>query len=817
MAQDIKNSPELVLDIAVARTRYETNWKNTTITWSQLVNKLSKTHRTHETAQQFAQMKKDEQDQIKDVGSFVGGTLKDGKRKNGYVNSRSIVTLDVDFATPELWDEIEMMASYAMVCYSTHKHTGKKPRYRLIIPLATKVGPDAYEAIARKLADAIGMDYFDDTTYQPTRLMYWPSTSKDGDYFYKFIDAPVLDPQSILNEYEDWTDASYWPESSRAVQTRKKTADKQGDPLAKDGLIGAFCRTYDIHDAIAEFLSDKYTECASPDRYTYTGGSTSAGLVVYEDKFAYSNHGTDPISGQLCNAFDLVRIHLFHELDLEAKDETPVNKLPSWLKMMELIQNDKNVRITIGSEKLEQAKEEFGGDEVEDSAEPKNVEWLTQLTTTKGGEYEETINNMLIILKNDPNLKGIGARNLFSDRNEVHRKLPWNRNGDYWTDIDDAGLRNYMEKIYNLQGRQKLTDALALVFEERAYHPVKVYLDKLKWDGKPRLETLFVEYLGAEDNPYIRAITRKTLVAAVSRIYHPGCKFDYMLTIIGKQGIGKSLIVKKLGMQWFSDTVTDIKGKEAYEALDGVWIMEMGELAALKKAEREAIKGYISKQEDTYRKAFARNVTVNKRQCIFVGTTNDTEFLNDSTGGRRFWIVETDASKRTKTVWDDLSQQEVDQIWAEALYYYHDGENIMYMDKNISEHATMVQAQHSQHNTYIGVVLEFLKAELPVDWDNKSLLERRQWINANDDFRENEDPLLIERTKVSAIEVWCEALGKDIAQLTNATARQINEAIESLEGWKRDKYPRRYGTYGTQRGFYKIGGPYDPDAVSSKK
>lgn len=804
MAQNIKNSPELVLDIAVARTRFDKEWKNTTITWEQLVNKLSKTHRTHETVQQYSQMKKDEQDQIKDVGGFVGGTLKEGKRKNGYVNTRSIVTLDVDFATPELWDEIEMLASYAMVVYSTHKHTSKKPRYRLIIPLASKVGPEAYEAIARKLADNIGMDYFDDTTYQPTRLMYWPSTSKDGDYFYKFIDAPVLDPQSVLDEYEDWKDASYWPESSRAVQTRKKTADKQGDPLAKDGLIGAFCRTYDIHEAIAEFLSDKYTECASPDRYTYTGGSTSAGLVVYEDKFAYSNHGTDPISGQLCNAFDLVRIHLFHELDLEAKDETPVNKLPSWTKMMELIQNDKNVKITIGSEKLEQAKEEFGGlDDLEEPTEQKDHKWLMDLTTTKQGEYEETINNMLIILKNDPNLKGIGARNLFSDRNEVHRKLPWNRNGDYWTDIDDAGLRNYMEKIYNLQGRQKLTDALALVFEERAYHPVKVYLDKLKWDGKPRLETLFVEYLGAENNPYIRAITRKTLVAAVSRIYHPGCKFDYMLTIIGKQGIGKSLIVKKLGMQWFSDTVTDIKGKEAYEALDGVWIMEMGELAALKKAEREAIKGYISKQEDTYRKAFARNVTVNKRQCIFVGTTNDTEFLNDSTGGRRFWIVETDASKRTKTVWDDLTQSEVDQVWAEALYYYHKGENIMAMDKHIADQAQAVQERHSQHNSMIGIIEELLNTPISSDWNEKSILERRQWLQANADFQEaKNDVSQVKRTRICALEVWCEALGRDVSQMTNVQARQINEAIESIKGWKRDKTPRKYGAYGSQRGFY---------------
>lgn len=798
---EIKHSPNLKLNIAVAKSRFDKEWKNTTITWSQLVTKLSKTHRTHETVEQYARMKKDEQDQIKDVGGFVGGHLKEGRRKNGHVVNRSIVTLDVDFATPDLWSDIELITDFAMVAYSTHKHKPNKPRYRLIIPLSEPVEPEAYEAIARKLAEQIGMDYFDDTTYQPTRLMYWPSTSKDGEYFYQFIDAPVLEPQRILDLYEDWRDTSYWPESSRASATRKKTAEKQGDPLEKDGLIGAFCRTYTIHDAINEFLSDKYEPTTNPDRYTYIGGSTSAGLVVYDEKFAYSNHSTDPISGQLCNAFDLVRLHKFGELDIDAKDDTPVNKLPSWTKMMELIQKDENVKVTIGSEKLEQAKDEFG-DDLENLSE-EDKKWLAQLTTNKQGKYEETIDNMLIILKNDPHLKGIGARNLFSDRNEVKRKLPWKRNGEYWTDLDDAGLRHYMERVYELQGRNKLTDALALVFEENAYHPVKDYLSKLKWDGKPRVETLFIEYLGAEDNQYVRTVTRKTLVAAVSRIFKPGCKFDYMLTIIGKQGIGKSYIIKKLAMDWFSDSITDIKGKEAYEALDGVWIMEMSELAALKKSEREAIKGYISKQEDTYRKAYARNVTINKRQCIFIGTTNDNDFLNDPTGGRRFWIIETDETKRTKTVWEDLTQDEVDQIWAETMHYYKAGENIMHLEKDIAEAAAALQSSHSQHNSYIGIISEYLKIKIPKSWNKKSIAERRQWIQASEEFRADSDEELTERMQVCAVEIWCEAMGRDVATLSNAIARQINEALESLSGWTRDKYPRRYGVYGNQRGFYK--------------
>lgn len=809
----MKYGHDLKLQIATAKTRKAKTWKNQEVSWGEFVKRLSDTHYTHETVLEYQKMTKEEQDQIKDVGGFVGGHLIEGRRKNGYVKSRQIITLDADYATPELWDEIEMLAGYAMLCYSTHKHTPEKPRFRVVIPLARPVGPEEYEAIARKIAEEIGMDYFDDTTYEPTRLMYWPSTSKDGEYFFRVVDLPILEPQEILDLYDDWKDTSYWPESSRASTKRKKTADKQGDPLEKQGLIGAFCRTYSIHEAIDKFLSDIYIPSRSPERYTYAKGSTSSGLVVYDDKFAYSNHGTDPISGQLCNAFDLVRIHKFGELDLEAKEDTPVNRLPSWQKMMELVASDDETKLTIGQEKLELAKSEFSSEELdgeedaEDAkdaeAEEMDTEWLTKLTTKKDGSYESSVNNILLIIKNDPNLKGIGAHNLFNDKLEVKTKLPWSRSGDFWSDVDDASLRHYLEKIYGIEGRQKIQDALMMALEDKAYHPVKDYLNSLQWDGKKRLERVFIEYLGSSDNHYTRTVTRKTLVAAVARIFKPGCKFDQMLTLVGDQGIGKSLIIQKLGRGWSSDTLTDIRGKEAYEALDGVWLMEMSELVALRKQDREAIKNYISKTEDTYRKAYARNVSVNKRQCIFIGTTNDKEFLNDNTGSRRFWVIDTDASRRTKTVWGDLDDYEIDQIWAEAVELYKAGENIMELDKEAYEHSIKVAEEHSEENPYTGVIMEFLKKPITKDWDNKTVMEKIQWLNATEDFSKdtNNNSDLVIRDKVSAIEVWVECLGKDIASLNKSTSRVINEAISEIPGWTKDKYPRRYGPYGNQRGF----------------
>lgn len=804
---DIKNSPDLMLAIATGKSKQEKKWKNTSISWKDLVNKLSKTTRTFETVDEFKAMGKERQDTIKDVGGFVGGELKEGRRKNGYVMSRSIVTLDIDFGSPSLWDDIELLTEYAMLCYSTHKHTPKKPRLRLIIPLNRKVDSDEYEAIARKLADEIGMDYFDDTTYEPTRLMFWPSTPKDGEYFFRVIDNPVIDADEILAKYTNWKDTSFWPESSRARSNRKSLADKQGDPLAKDGIIGLFCRTYSIQEAIAKFIPDEYIE-AQNGRYTYAKGSTSGGLVVYDDKFAYSNHGTDPTGGQLCNAFDLVRIHKFGSLDIDVKEELAVTKRPSYKAMMDFAITIDEIKQASIDEKMIQATADFASasDELEIGDTVLTLddkEWMKKLTINKANQVESTLQNMITILNNDNNLRGIGGKDLFSGRLIVKRDLPWKRYTETWTDSDDVGFRVYMECVYGIEGRQKLQDAIDNVFTTNAYHPVKNYLNSVKWDGIPRVESLLIDYLGAEDNDYVRAVTRKTLVAAVARIFDPGCKFDSMLTLVGPQGIGKSMIFNVLGGEWFSDTLVDITGKGAYEALDGVWIMEMSELSALKKQERESIKSYVSKQVDTYRKAYERNTTVNPRQCIFIGTTNDKEFLNDPTGGRRFWVVDTNPDKRTKTVWNDLTPKTRDLIWAEAVELYMLGENINELPEEVLNKAVAIQREHSENNALLGIIEEFLEKKIPSNWTDMGFQERVNWMHATEDYASNSNLKMKERTFISAIEVWCECLFKDKAFMTNKDAKLINECIDGIPGWTRCKTPKKVNGYGSQRGFIK--------------
>ena len=793
------------LTIATGKNRHETSWKNRELLWSQLVEKLSQTIRTSETFEEYTKMSKSQRDEIKDVGGFVGGTLKGGRRKTDAVVWRQVVTLDADYAKGDIWASVEALLGTGCCIYSTHSHSPEKPRLRLVVPLSRPVSPEEYQAVSRRIAADLGIDFFDDTTYQPHRLMYWPSTSQDGEFIFKYLDEPWLDPDEMLARYPDWRDPSYWPESSRTIQARKKLADKQGDPLTKPGIVGAFCRTYTIPEVIENFLRDVYTP-AGKGRYTYIPGSTTGGLVLYDgDTFAYSHHGTDPISGLLVNAFDLVRIHKFGELDEEAKEGTPTVRLPSYLAMLDFARSDDRVKLTMGEEKLIEAQEEFG--EIADDTT--DMTWLTKLETNRKGEYQATIDNIVLILENDPRLKEKIALNEFTKGPVILGDLPWHKikdveNGDPWKDSDDAALRHYIEAIYEISSPTKVNDALAIVQERHRFHPIREYLDGLKWDNVPRLDRLLIDYLGAEDCEYTKTVTRKAFTAAVARIYQPGIKFDYMLTMIGPQGIGKSLLLKMLGQRWFSDSITTVLGKEAYEQLQGAWIIEMAELTATRKAEVEAIKQFISKQEDIYRVAYGRRVSRFPRQCIFFGTTNDREFLRDKTGNRRFWPVEVGVGEITKSLWKDMTQEEIDQIWVEAKTVWEKGEKL-WLDPEMEKEAIIRQEKHTEESAKTGLIQEYLDTLLPENWDDLDIGARRRYIHGTE-FGECQEGT-VRRDRVCAMEIWVELFEGDPKQLNPMQAREINDILRRLPDWKPytgGSGKLKFGKlYGLQRAFVR--------------
>ncbi len=790
------------LFIATGKSRKETKWKNVEITYEALIEKLKTTTRTRETFEEYKHMPKGQRDEIKDIGGFVGGTLKNGRRKAENVANRTLLTLDmdnIDVSINDLWDSITMINDFEILMYSTHSHEPKAPRLRLVIPLERPVLPDEYQAIARKIADDIGIDMFDDTTYEPCRLMYWPSTSSDGEYIFKRQEGPWLNPDEVLNTYLDWRDTSFWPVSSRQNIRIQSQIKKQEDPLTKKGIIGAFCRTYNISAAIEKFLSDIYIPTKIEGRYTYAEGSTTGGLVVYEDKFAYSHHATDPISGILCNAFDLVRIHKFGYRDEEAKEDTPTNRLPSFIAMSEFAASDENVKTTLGTEKLNEAMEDFEFNEMEIS-----TEWLKKLDYDKKGNLKSTIDNAIIILENDPRIKGRLIYNEFSNRAMVIGKLPWSDeiNRD-WRDDDDSGIRYFLESNYGLTSVGKIDDAVTIIFQKNKIHPVREYLNSLTWDGVKRVETLLTDYLGAEDTIYTRAVIKTHLVAAVARVMQPGCKYDTMLTLTGPQGIGKSTFIRYLAKDWFNDSLDTVKGKEAYEQLQGSWLIEFGELTATKKADIEATKLFLSKTEDIYRVAYGRRTSRFPRQCIFWGTSNDKEFLRDQTGNRRIWPVDCGIVKPNKNVFKDLLG-EVDQIWAEAVALYKSGHKL-YLEGEAAKEAIRQQKLHMEDSPKKGLIEEYLDRDYPINWEEMDLFERRNYLdNPDDAFDSNASTHTMKKDKTCVMEIWCELFKGDPKALTPLISREINDILRSLDGWERSKSALRFGKiYGQQRAYVR--------------
>lgn len=777
------------LDVALGNSRKTKTWKNRPMQWSELLDRMSRTVRTTETVAEYRKMKRDQQAERKDQGGFVGGYCNNGSRSD--IRFRSVLCLDADYADDDLWADWGLIYGNAAAIYSTHKHTPEKPRLRLVVPLARNVSADEYQAIGRRVANTLGIDKFDDTSYQPQRVMFWPSTSADGQFVFDYIDAPMLDPDEVLATYHDWRDVSSWPMSSRVAEVVKRTAGKQKDPLEKGGIVGAFCRAYTITEAVEHFIPT-YTPCDDPGRYTYTEGSTAAGVIVYEDKFSFSHHATDPASGQLCNAWDLVRLHTFHELDADIDPDTPTTNRPSYKAMAKMATEDKRVTAQLVSDRIAEASADFDT-LLEESEEPAE-DWKRKLKITEKGGLAQTIENAVIILRHDPKLKGCLAFNEMDHNIVTLKNLPWReaKGASQWIDADDAALRYYMERVYGMAGKDRIFDAVNVVAQEHSFHPVRDYLDGCTWDGVPRVDTLLIDYLGAEDNPYTRVVTRKTLVAAVARIYRPGCKFDYMLTLRGRQGLGKSALIAKLGGPWFSDTFTTMQGKDSYEQVQGVWIMEVGELAGMRKAEAETIKLYISKQVDRFRPAYGRRLQEFPRQCVFIGTTNEEQFLRDTTGNRRFWVVDT-PNEPLKDMWE-LTAADIRQIWAEAVELYNAGEKL-FLPKDIEAIAREVQESYAEENPRAGIVAEYLDRLLPEGWDALDSYTRREWLATDATGT-------VERTTVCTLEIWVEALGGNPDRLDRYGAKEIRDIMASLPEWRHQGNKRITAhPYGRQRYF----------------
>lgn len=879
----IKPIHNFTFELATGQSLRSTKWRTRPWTWQEFVNACAQTRRTPETLDEFRHMTREEQGTVKDAGGFVGGRLQQPgrpetatngtNRKRCNVQSRTMVTLDLDNcaavgSAEAVWNNFLSRYQCAALIYSTHKHTPERPRLRLCVPLQppiTSADPQPeYEAVARRIAQAVGIEACDLSTYQAERLFYWPTTSRDGQFYFDFQDGPPLDPNEILATYHSWANPAEWPlaptgdrprDTPRNYEARRQlqeTADTAGraiasqltDPRLRGGVVGAFCNAYHpIDSAISHYLRHIYQPYHStPGRYTYRRGTTEGGLVIYDGLFAYSNHGTDPAHGQCCNAFDLVRLHLFgdgphsfaemqqfalgdplvkRELSRSGGTPAAVNTPPAPpIQEEEAPQASSSVKSpTTGAAALLQpttkapTAEAPAESEVGKTAAPPAVEaWTAQIQYNRAGDPLPTLANLDLILSHTT-----GTRDLqydsFADRVIPHSPVPWAKEGDpeptppTWEDAHNSQLRVWLSHRYGIKATPRdLQDCIVNIYMRHATHPVRQYLESLKWDGKPRLERLLISYLGSPDTPLTRACTRKHFAAAVKRIYEPGCKYDTCLTLVGAQGTYKTTLIEIMGGRWFNNTIFNMEDKDSRQALQGSWLIELGELAGIKRSSMESVKTYLSTTEDTYRPAYARLVTRRPRQCVFFATTNEDKFLKDSTGGRRFWIIRIDPALRTEGNPREALQRDRDQLWAEALQVYRSGESLMLTDE-LEQEAKLHQEEVTDNDEDLEADLAaFLTRRLPANWEALPVERRRAYYRQPPAPGEEGDATFYQRRE------WCpQEFLSEYKSLTDTTAtgfkyltRAVAKIAQDIPGWEKRRIT--HGLYKYKRGFFLTGG-----------
>jgi Predicted P-loop ATPase and inactivated derivatives len=813
------------ITISTGGSRTAKLWQPQTMMWSELVSRLSVFARGTETLQDYLKLPKSKQDSLKDVGGFVGGTLQNNRRKKGAVTGRDLLTLDLDNVPAGDTDSIlKKLNSFncSWCVYSTRKHEPARPRLRIVFPFDRTATADEYEPCARKMAALIGIGMMDHTTFEPERLMYWPTCCADSLVIKESCDGPFISVEGLLSTYGDWRNIEEWPVTGDETAEHKRLADKKGDPTQRTDLIGDWCRQYDIYAVMEQFLPHTYEPVDDrADRFTYTGGSTVGGAIVYDNGlFLYSHHATDPCSEQLVNSFDLLRLHKFGDLDKDADPGTPMPKMPSYAAMKKLAAGDKQVAKDRAKEAYASAQDDFGVAKQDhtDTVNDTDGEFMTHLAINGQGGIKKSIENVQVILEGDPKLSGRIRWDCFSEAVIGTAPMPWEPRrgevGDFeWDEkFDDNGLMNYIEKLIECKDTKTIQAALLQVAARHQFNPIVDWLGSLIWDGTHRLDTMYVDYLGARSSEYVRQVSRKALVAGVSRIMQPGTKYDYMTVLTGGQGVGKTTFIKKIGSHWYNESIQTFEGKDALEAIHGAWIVNIDELNAFARSDIRLMKSFLTRTEDVYRAAYARKAEKHPRHCIFFGTSNDTTYLQDETGNRRFYPVDVAINEPTKRIFSDqkidgpLLDDEVNQIWAEAVMYWRLGENLELSGEAVEE-AKEQQAAHKDQDPWEAQIIDFIERPVLKSWNKMNISDRTSYWNLEYGkpipAGQTVHPKTETRDRICAQEIWVECFSNKLSYMRRRDSRQINDILANIPGWDRVTNSYNFGPYGKVKGGFK--------------
>ena len=398
----------------------------------------------------------------------------------------------------------------------------------------------------------------------------------------------------------------------------------------------------------------------------------------------------------------------------------------------------------------------------------------------------QTIDNCIFVLEHDENLRGTIRFNVLTERDCIVGDVGWERTGSAITERDISYLKLYFERHYHLTHEKALRDAIRIVANENRFHPIQEYLQALRWDGQLRIPHALHRFLGAEECQFNTECLKIFMLGAISRVFHPGIKFELMLCLVGSQGAGKSSFFRLLAVrdEWFSDDLKKIDDDNVYRKMQGHWIIEMSEMIATANAKSiEEIKSFLSKQKETYKVPYETHPADRLRQCVFAGTTNRQDFLpRDRTGNRRFIPVPVDAELGEVHILDneEESRTYIDQLWAEAMTIYNRGNYKLAFSPAMQEMLQAHQQDFMQEDAQAGMIYAFLE-----------------------DYAGD---------RVCSKQLYAEALGNTNIPAeweTRAICEIMNTGISrgDIQGWQAHKTAKRYPKYGVQKGWERVTSP----------
>lgn len=772
-------NPETVFAIATAPRRNSRHWKLGTVTWGEILTWVRKPG----TA--------------KEAGNYLLGTLRETSvahdktqpterctgihRRKEAVVSRSALTLDIDSPDKDFATKVELAFPYAALMHTTFNSSPDDPRYRLVIPTDREMAPDEYVFAAQAVMVMLGEDAFDPGTTQPERYMFRPAAKKPAWFESLTLDGDPLPVDDFLSSFE--TDLSH--------KAMPKPHRNKRNPFEIEGVIGAFNRAYVDWDLLIAEYELPY-EKVDDDRYQLIGARSMAGMgpVADTEGFVYSHHASDPAFGKTCSAFDLVRLHHFGDLDEEAEPQTPVNKLPSHMAMLALATRDFRAIASAAELDFDELTDDEGNidDDHPDS-------WQLRLARNNRGRVLDTVGNRTLLKEHDPVFQLL-YYNEMAFTVEVAETLPWRevteRNRTFGR-TDRLELADYVEREYALTlPLSKIDGMVDTQAMQRLVNPVADYLRNLTWDGVSRVEECLP---GVRPTAYTRLVARKVLVAAVARMLQPGVKWDHTLVLYGSEGLGKSWWIDKLA-RGYSASLGRIGDKDTLLTMQRSWIMISDEGHSLKKVDHDVQKEFLTRTTDLFRLPYERETQVHPRHSVIWSTTNDETFLRRQEGNRRFLIVHC----QDKVDFDAMTDDYIDQLWAEAVHLYRQGEPL-FLAASESELAADERERFVEEDAMGGVIENYLDTPVPADWDRRSPEARVAWLAAYKEGFEAGGTGRIDQ--VCSTQIWVEALGRRIGDHRRIDLLEVSNALKRIPGWYLRPGRHRLPGYGPQTVFVR--------------